>query len=910
MNLICSTDNRRDAVRRFAGRNGLDYLEVGPDQLTLSAYFLGKLPRELAKGGLGLTRYFAITGGDIITGIRILKVEPQSDPDPEVDDFVLITLDKAGDFSRYTLRLSGVEAIDPFYAALDFSFKLDCPSEFDCADGPACPVVVPDEPKLNYLAKDYASFRQLLLDRLALLVPDWTERHAPDLGITLIELLAYTADYLSYYQDAVATEAYLGTARQRISVRRHARLVDYILHEGCNARAFLHVGVSADPPPLPAGRIAFVTALDPNFGPPTRPLARTAVQDLPASALEWFEPLGDPALMLQFRAAHNAIPIYDWGRGDCCLAKGATSATLVDGYIGDDRLLSLQPGDLLLFEEVRGARTGDPADADPARRWVVRLTRVEAIEDPLFPVTALPPPAPPPAAPPPAAPPPAAPAPAAPAAALPSAVQTVGPEFVSAAVAPPTLPADAPAAPLPTLPPPASNAPPPAPPPASTVPPPPPADPRPQPLLAIEWAAADALPFALCLSAIGIAPDCARITGATVARGNIVIVDHGRTVPGENLPPVPGTIVEGCCECAGQPALVVQQPARFRPVLAQSPVVHAVPWSVGPASTALAQDVRAAIPAIALADPSGASWHAVATLIDSDGDDRAFVAEINDDGAAVLRFGDGAIGRTPDVDTSFVADYRVGGGIIGNVGPEALTRIVLDDITMDGVDFTIRNPLAARGGADPEPVAQARLHAPSAFRQTQSRAITAADYAAAAARDPALQRAAAALVWTGSWWEAAVTVDPLHSETADPALLAELTAAIEPLRRIGHDLRVGPALYVPIVVAMQICVKPGYDRGHLRRALVTRLLGTGGFFDPDQLTFGDGIMLSRLIAAAMGVTGVESATVTTLNRQFEPPAGELAAGLLPLAANEIARLDNDPDHPEHGQLTLTLCGGR
>ena len=71
-------------------------------------------------------------------------------------------------------------------------------------------------------------------------MPDWQERHVPDLGVTLVELLAYVGDYLSYYQDAVGTEAYLGTARQRISVRRHARLVDYQLHEGCNARAWVH----------------------------------------------------------------------------------------------------------------------------------------------------------------------------------------------------------------------------------------------------------------------------------------------------------------------------------------------------------------------------------------------------------------------------------------------------------------------------------------------------------------------------------------------------------------------------------------------------------------------------------------------------------------------------------------------
>ena len=102
------------------------------------------------------------------------------------------------------------------------------------------------KPEINYLAKDYASFRQLILDRLALNMPRWQETHVPDLGIALVELLAYVGDYLSYYQDAVATEAYLNTARQRITVRRHVRLVDYAMHEGCNARAFVTIAAEND----------------------------------------------------------------------------------------------------------------------------------------------------------------------------------------------------------------------------------------------------------------------------------------------------------------------------------------------------------------------------------------------------------------------------------------------------------------------------------------------------------------------------------------------------------------------------------------------------------------------------------------------------------------------------------------
>lgn len=70
-----------------------------------------------------------------------------------------------------------------------------------------------------------------MLDRLANIIPDWQERNPSDIGIAAVEVLAYAGDHLSYFQDAVATEAYLDTARRRVSMRRHARLLDYPMHE-------------------------------------------------------------------------------------------------------------------------------------------------------------------------------------------------------------------------------------------------------------------------------------------------------------------------------------------------------------------------------------------------------------------------------------------------------------------------------------------------------------------------------------------------------------------------------------------------------------------------------------------------------------------------------------------------------
>jgi hypothetical protein len=866
MPTLCQTDLRRDAVRRSAARNGLDYVEVDDGQLTLRVYFLGKLPAQFTQDGPGLVAYFTIEGGDVIRDIRILDVDPFSDPDPERDDFLVLHLDRYGDFSPYTLHLTGVENIDPRYASVDFSFKTACPSDLDCKPACGCEPEPQDEPRPNYLAKDYASLRQLIFDRLALLVPDWTERSVPDLGVTLVELLAYAGDYLSYMQDAVATEAYLGTARQRISVRRHAKLVDYQLHEGCNARAWVQIGVSDDPPSLRPSQLAFTTDYADNLEPPQRLLAPEQLQNIPPSQYAWFEPLDlePPGAVrdepLRLRAAHNAIAFYTWGRRECCLRKGSTRATLLDGWrvpstpstpstpaataatgepgsLNASRSLDIRAGDVLIFTEVVGARTGNAADADPRHRWAVRIINATAAADDLY------------------------------------LVETGSGDATQS---------------------------------------------RPTPLLEIEWAAADALPFDLCLSAIDIAPDCAFIDGISVACGNIVLVDHGRTVPDEPLPPVPGTASEPCCDCEGQPADVTLLPARFRPVLSTSPVTYRVPpapaWP--PASQTLTQDPRAALPVLSLADTGGAIWNAAADLLGSHADDRQFVCEIDNAGLAHLRFGDGELGRQPDTGTVLTARYRVGSGLPGNVGAGAISCMVIKDLKLDGLRFTIWNPLAAQGGLGPEPIADVQLNAPAAFRRELARAITAADYAALAERDPRLQRAEAELVWTGSWYEADVCVDPWHEEHADASLLADIRHALYRYRRMGHDLRVLGAAYVPITLKLDVCALPGYDRGHVKAALLQRFSarpskdGSSGFFAPDNLSFGGGIYLSRIVAAAIAVVGVECATVKALHRRYEAPNGEIESGVLPLAPNEIAQLDNDPDHPERGLLEIQVRGGR
>src|SRR5262245_22450863 len=254
--LLCQDDQRRELLRAADTLHGLDYLEVrtqppADNQLVLELHFIGKntaagtadLDAMLADFD-GHRERFSLSGGVRITRVRIEQAVRNG-------SVIELRVSEPGDFSLYTL-LADHPRLDPVFSHIDFSFKAGCPTKFDCQPVDTCPPEEVTNPAIDYMAKDYASFRQALLDRLTVLNPDWRERSPADLGMAMIELIAYAADHLSYYQDAVGNEASLETARQRISVRRHGRLIDYRMHDGLSARAFVYVCVN-NTGVLPAG---------------------------------------------------------------------------------------------------------------------------------------------------------------------------------------------------------------------------------------------------------------------------------------------------------------------------------------------------------------------------------------------------------------------------------------------------------------------------------------------------------------------------------------------------------------------------------------------------------------------------------------------------------------------------------
>ncbi|MCY0996970.1 putative baseplate assembly protein [Myxococcus sp. MISCRS1] len=860
---VCQSEQRRRLVEAHPTFNGIDYLEVLDEeaatlelerQRTLWVRCYKPLPVTISADNVG------ITGGvrlkDIGVALAFRMDQPPPDPlttQAERDEYarrvaldvengttetqqtLVVRTTSSGDFSTYTLALLRgfldtvpLEGFDALLSRVDFTFKVECPSEFDCA--PPKSAVTPDgvDPTLDYLTRDYASFRRLLLDRLSEVAPQWKERNPADLGVTLVELMAYSADYLSYYQDAVATEAYLGTARKRTSVRRHARLLDYPMHDGGNARAWVTVSLTPDaegttlagPTEVTPGTV-FLTTVD-----APRVVDARQLQAAIVSGAEVFESLHPTTLY----SGHGRITFHTWGEDRCCLPRGATAATLLNPPSPADPTKktftpeNFSEGKVLILEEARGSQTGRAVDADPSRRHAVRLTQVAFGEDPLLGVD----------------------------------------------------------------------------------------------VVEVSWHTEDALPFELCLWTVTVPHDSTgekedvpgQPAPVSVARGNVVLVDHGRTLT-EELPAVPGT-------------------GGYRPRLSRGPLTQVSRVEGGravdptaSATAALRSAPEESLPALWLREAeSGRVWVPRRTLLNSGRFSRELVAEVEDDGRARLRFGDNVLGERPGAGVGMTATYRIGNGGAGNVGAESISHVYspVGGAWRDGI-LRVRNPLPAQGGVEPEAVERVRIDAPEAFR-IQQRAVTEEDYAEVAQRHPEVQRAVGSLRWTGSWHTMFITVDRRGGFPVDADFSERLTTFLERFRLAGYDLRVDAPLFVPLDIAMTVCVLPGYLAANVKAALL-EVFGNGelpdgrrAFFHPDNFTFGEPVYLSQLVATAMKVPGV--AWVETEDAPGKPqrfrrfgqvPRDEWKNGLIAMDRLEIARLDNDPSQPENGKLDFYMQGG-
>ncbi|HEY1880022.1 MAG TPA: hypothetical protein VGG68_08830 [Caulobacteraceae bacterium] len=779
----------RDRILQVAtstSYNGVDFVEVTATR-TLVVHFLN----TVAVADPSLTAQ--ITGGDSVPSVPLAPVTAADwSSDAEGRPLLSLTALVDGDFSDYRLTITAPK-LDLILDSTEFSFKATCPSPFDCAPGPLdClpPNIQP--PPIDYLSRDFQSFRAALLAYSSLAYPEWVERSEADFGLVMAEILAQLGDELSYLQDRVAAEATLPTATLRRSLVSLARLVDYEPQPALSASTMLLCGVGG------VGTLAAGTAV--SALSPDGTVVPYAIGEGIVDASHY--PVSDKW--------NYPIAPYWFDDSEQCWPAGATDLWVQGHGYG------FTAGQVLLIQ------TDLPSES---LRQIVHLTQ--------------------------------------------AGVETVDPIFLTSGL--------------------------------------------PTPVTHLVWGMGEALVRALDLN-------------CTSVGGNLLPATQGQKFaetfaisPAASLPDAVLAIARlgpnsGACE----PRWVYRYP------LGQGPLAWAPPSIPGQAPT----------PQIILDQilPAPATWSFATTLLESLETDTDFTVDpvawqviarsgtnqpmqwdIVGDAGDTVRFGDNVFGQAPALDAVFTVIYRTGLGAGGNVARDSINLVAPGGPALLA---SVRNPFAVTNGADQESASHIERMAPQAFQAVQYRAVTAADYEAAAETLPWVEKAGTSFRWTGSWMTVFTAVDPRGGSVISVDEEISLVELLNRYRLAGYESYAPPPDYLSIDLIIEVCVQTGWLDGDVEESVLnvlgssTRPHDAAGFFFADRFTFGTPLYRSRLEAAiqgAEGVLGVKS--ITYRQRGAFTDYRDLPEAITP-APSQILRIDNDPSWPERGVIKVVAEGGR
>jgi len=299
-------------------------------------------------------------------------------------------------------------------------------------------------------------------------------------------------------------------------------------------------------------------------------------------------------------------------------------------------------------------------------------------------------------------------------------------------------------------------------------------------------------------------------------------------------------------------------------------------------------------------------WTYHPRIIDAFSSEGAYTLSVDANGVVTIQFGDNIAGRIPAPGAFITADYRIGGGSIGNIAANSLTQLVSGPPEVTAVT----NTQPASGGADVESIDHIRIHAPLSISAI-NRAVTLDDYAALSLNIPQVAKAAAI---STAFNAVNVFIHPSGdffatgpTDSTGLAALASKVTSLLPLitnsaytgymddkKMVGVSINILPPQYnnngvlstgyVPVNVTATVQVLPQYHQSTVQAAA---LAAVQNLFLFSVVDFGSRVSLSSVYHACMNTEGVDWVNVSIMARN---EANQSAAPAdIVCAANEIPR---------------------
>jgi hypothetical protein len=241
-------------------------------------------------------------------------------------------------------------------------------------------------------------------------------------------------------------------------------------------------------------------------------------------------------------------------------------------------------------------------------------------------------------------------------------------------------------------------------------------------------------------------------------------------------------------------------------------------------------------------------WQEVSSFYGQPGNARIFVTREDENQQTVVQFGDEVNGaRLPSGVNNVVAGYRYGSG---KAAPDtgSLNVIVKPYPNLKA----IRNPVAVGGGADPEPPQQIRRYAPQSVL-TFGRAVSGDDYEAIAAQTPGVSRAKVYWTWDAAQQRSLVKLYVGDDDSAVNAAKIALGGTADPNRPVAVQL----AQPLPVQLILTLQIEASRIPETVRAAVKAALLEPDtGLFGINAVQIGQAIYQSQIYATCMQISGV------------------------------------------------------
>jgi len=286
---------------------------------------------------------------------------------------------------------------------------------------------------------------------------------------------------------------------------------------------------------------------------------------------------------------------------------------------------------------------------------------------------------------------------------------------------------------------------------------------------------------------------------------------------------------------------------------------------------------------------NGVKWSEVSTFFKAGPDDPVYILRTTDAGATVVLFGDGVRGlRLPSGRDNVTADYRFGAGA-ASPPAGAITQLAKP---VPGIT-TVRNPVAAQGGADAASVQDLKTYAPKSVL-ILGRAVSLPDMAAVAASVPGVRAVAVGWHWSGRRQRRVAQIWYIGASGIESLLLKTLRQRSAPAVVFDVDR----AVSVPVTLAIAIELDERYVPASVVSEIQDVLLAPKtGYLVPERIGIGQPLYRSQLLGAIEAVPGTVAVRHLEWNgtafTQFakQPGAGhyfDFESGELRLNQQEVA----------------------